>query len=283
MKLRSLFLVAADSQANIAKAAMLASDALVLDLQHVATGRARAAARSRVVDWIKGRRRAGLMVGVGAQASPCYMDDLLAVVPARPAALVLPKCSGRDALHALDHHLEAIEAAHGVARGSTKIVAVIDTYAAIQGVRYADAPARLVGLCLGADALGAQIGIAPRGQDGMYRAPLAQARTSLVIAAADAGVAAIDAPFPDPHDHKGLVRETRAAVEEGYAGKMCIYPSQVAPVTAAFTSSPERAEWARRVKRIFDAAPGSDAVTLDGTIVGRAQLSAAERILSAFE
>lgn len=282
MKLRSLLVVPGDSQSNIAKAAMLASDALVLDLQNVAE-KSRAGARLRAAEWMRGKRRRGLMVRINPQRSAHHFNDLVTIVPARPAAIVLPKCGGIEDVVMLDHHLEAIEAANDLPRGATKVLAVTETLGAVRASCYRGAPARLIGLCFGADELGAELGIAPRGPDGAYRAPLAQARAGLLIAAAEAGIAAIDAPFPDSADIEGLAREVRSAAEDGYTGKLCMHPSQVASVTAAFTSSAERAEWARRVKGAFDAAPDSEFLILDGKTIDRLRLCAAERILSAFE
>lgn len=282
MKLRSLLVVPGDSQSNIAKAAMLASDALILDLESPAAPK-KSAARTRAANWIRGKRRRGLMVRINPQASEHYFHDLVTIVPARPAAIVLPRCGGLSDLIMLDHHLEAIEAANNVPRGATKVLAVIETLGAARVTGYRDAPARLIGLCFGAEELGAELGVTPRGADGLYRVPLAQARAALLVAAAEAGVAAIDTPFPDAFDREGLAAEIQAAADDGFTGKLCIHPSQVAPVTAAFTSSPERAEWARQIKRAFAAAPDSAGLVLDGRPIDRAQLCAAERILSAFE
>jgi citrate lyase subunit beta/citryl-CoA lyase len=183
----------------------------------------------------------------------------------------------------LDHHLDAIETANALPRGATKVLAVAESLAAVRAACYRGAPSRLIGLCFGAEGLGAEFGVAPRGPDGSYRAPLLQARNDLLVAAAQAGVAAIDAPFPDSLDVEGLGREIHAAANDGFAGKICLHPSQVAAITAAFTASPERAEWARRIKRAFDAAPDRDVLTLDGSLIDRLQLGVAERILSAFE
>lgn len=283
MKLRSLLMVPGDSQSGIAKAAMLASDALILDLESPVAEKTRAVARVRVANWIRGKRRRGLMVRIHPQSSDHYFHDLVTIVPARPAAIVLPRCGGLDDLVMLDHHLEAMEAANDLPRGSTRVLAVVESFGASAVTGYRDAPARLIGLCFGAEELGAKLGIAPRGPDGAYRVPLAQARAALLIAAAEMGIAAIDTPFPDPFDSEGLAGEIRAAADDGFTGKMCIHPSQVAPVTAAFTSSPERAEWARQIRRAFAATADSADTVMDGKMIDRAQLCVAERILSAFE
>jgi citrate lyase subunit beta / citryl-CoA lyase len=286
MKLRSLFLVRGDSQSGIAKAAMLLSDALILDLYAVDGAKAKTAARNRIVGWIGGKRRRGLMVRIHAPGDEHYFEDLSRLVPARPAALVLPQWAETGSLAALDHHLAALEAANGQPRGGIKVLAAVETLAALESVERTDArnlPSRVIALCFGADEIGAELGLTPRGADGSYRAPLLQTRTRMLMAAAAGGLAAIDGPFHDPHDSKGLAREIRVAAEDGYAGKLCVLPAQVAPVTAAFTSSPEQAEWARRVTRLLEAEPDGRALRLDGKVIAPSQLHAARRILSAFE
>ena len=54
-----------------------------------------------------------------------------------------------------------------------------------------------------------------------------------------AGVLALDTPYPDPRDPAGLLRETMAAVADGFAGKLLIHGTQTA-ATGAITGTPPK-------------------------------------------
>jgi len=101
---------------------------------------------------------------------------------------------------------------------------------------------------------------------------VAHARAAMLVAAAAAGVPALDTPWPDPRDPEGLAREAACAAEDGFAGKLCIHPGQIEAVNAAFTPSAERLAWARRVRDGFAANPGAGVFALDGKMIDRPHL-----------
>ena len=110
---------------------------------------------------------------------------------------------------------------------------------------------------------------------------MAQARASVLLMAAAAGLPALDTPWPDPRDPAGLAREAGQAAADGFGGKLCIHPDQIEAVNAAFTPSPARLAWARRVQEGFAANPGAGVFALDGKMIDRPHLRLAERILAA--
>jgi len=65
------------------------------------------------------------------------------------------------------------------------------------------------------------------------------------------GLAPIDSRYVDFADSAGLVRLARQAAQEGFEGKMCIHPSQIAIVNAAFTPAAEQIEWAQRALELM--------------------------------
>jgi len=105
----------------------------------------------------------------------------------------------------------------------------------------------------------------------------------VLLMAAAAGLPAIDTPWPNPRDPAGLAREAAEAAADGFAGKLCIHPDQIAPVNAAFSPSAERVAWARRVRAGFAANPDAGVFALDGKMIDRPHLKLAERILAAVE
>ncbi len=293
-KLRNLLFAPGDSARKAEKALASEADGVILDLEDSVALPGKDAARALVAALLPAMPRPGVVVRVNPRGTPWYLADLAAVVPHRPAAVLLPKCTGPDDLLALDHHLEALEAAHGLPAGSVGVLALVtETAASLARMDYREAPARLVALCFGAEDLSADLGVAPRGgiapQGGIaprgpgqeYAAPVAAARAMTLLAAGAAGVAALDTPWPDPRDPAGLDAEARQAAADGFAGKLCIHPGQVAAVAAAFTPSTARVAWAERVREGFAAHPDAGVFALDGKMIDRPHLKLAERILAA--
>lgn len=282
MKLRTPLFAPGDSQRKAEKALASPADAVILDLEDSVAISGKNEARALTAGMLHGLARPGVVVRVNPPGTPWYLADLAAIVPGRPAAVMLPKCQSAADLVALDHHLEALEVAFDLPRGGILVLPII-TETAASVLRLADMAAccpRVVAFCFGAEDLSADLGISPRDAVGAYPAAVAHARASVLIAAGAAGLPAIDTPFPDPRDPDGLAREAAAAAADGFAGKLCIHPGQLAQVEAAFTPSEPRIAWARAVLAGFAANPGAGVFSLDGKMIDRPHLKLAERILS---
>jgi citrate lyase subunit beta/citryl-CoA lyase len=105
-------------------------------------------------------------------------------------------------------------------------------------------------------------------------------RDRLVLASRIANIAPpIDAPTP-AFDDPGAVRaDATLARQQGFAGKLCIHPSQVAIVNEAFSPSLEEIEWARTIMTAAQASGGA-AVAVNGKMVDRPVIDFAARILA---
>jgi citrate lyase subunit beta / citryl-CoA lyase len=283
MRLRSPLFAPGDSERKMTKAIASAADAIILDLEDSVAAPAKPTARAMVPEVVRAHPGRALIVRVNPRSTPWYLEDLAAIIPARPAAVMLPKCSGPDDLIALDHHLEVLEAAAGARVGSVGVVAIVtETAASVFTLgAYAGAASRLLAICFGAEDLSADLGISPRYPDGAYPAPVVLARAQVLVAAGALGVPAIDTPYPDHGDPIGLRREADAAAADGFAGKILIHPAQIDPVNAAFTPSAEQVRWAERVRDAFAANPDAGVFALDGKMIDRPHYKLAQRILAA--
>jgi len=282
MKMRSLLFAPGDSARKVEKALGSTADGVVLDLEDAVGPPAKDGARAALAAMLPGVSRVRVVVRVNARGTPWYLADLAALVPARPAAIMLPKCTGLGDLWALEHHLEALEAANGLPVGGIGVLALVtETAASMHGLDYRGAPRRLRALCFGAEDLSSDLGIGVRDDAGNFGAAVHHARGALLLAAAAAGLPALDTPFPDPRDPAGLEREAAAAARDGFAGKLCIHPAQVEPVNSIFTPSPERLRWAEAVQAAFAANPGAGVLSLEGKMIEPLHLRMAQRILAA--
>ncbi|MCC6717001.1 MAG: CoA ester lyase [Acetobacteraceae bacterium] len=285
MRLRSLLFAPGDAPRKIDKALDFGADGVILDLEDSVAAAAKDTARAQVAARLPSlAARGDIVVRINPRGTPWYLADLAAVVPGRPTAILLPKCTGPHDLAALDHHLEALETASGQAVGRIRLLALVtETAASLLAMPGPGAAGmgRVLAFCFGAEDLSSDLGIPPRLPDQSYPAAIAHARGAMLVAAAAAGVAALDTPWPDHRDPVGLAREAGVAAADGFAGKVCIHPDQVAPVNAAFTPDPAQVAWAEKVRDGFAANPNSGVFALDGKMIDRPHLRLAERILSA--
>jgi citrate lyase subunit beta/citryl-CoA lyase len=283
MRLRSPLFAPGDSERKMAKAIASAADAVILDLEDSVAAPAKPTARAMVPEMVRAHPGRDLIVRVNPRGTPWYLADLASVVPARPTAVMLPKCSGPDDLMTLDHHLEVLETAAGAPVGSIGVVAIVtETAGSVFTLgAYAGVASRLLAICFGAEDLSADLGINPRRPDGSYPAPVVLARAQVLVAAGALGIPAIDTPWPDHSDQIGLRREADAAAADGFAGKILIHPAQIEPVNAAFTPSEEQVRWAERVNAAFAANPDAGVFALDGKMIDRPHYKLARRVLEA--
>ncbi len=284
MRIRSLLFAPGDSARKIEKALGIGADGVILDLEDSVAAAAKDAARAQVGGLLPGlSARGDIVVRINPRGTPWYLADLAAVVPGRPDAILLPKCTGPADLAALDHHLEVLEVASGQEVGRIKVLALVtETAASLLAMpRAGDAGmGRVLAFCFGAEDLSSDLGIPPRLPDQSYPAAIAHARAAMLVAASAAGVAALDTPWPDHRDPVGLAKEAGVAAADGFAGKVAIHPDQVGPINAAFTPDPARVEWARKVRDGFAANPQAGVFALDGKMIDRPHLRLAERIIA---
>ncbi|WP_199087322.1 CoA ester lyase [Bosea sp. ASV33] len=278
--MRSLLFVPADSERKIAKAMAATADGLILDLEDAVAPDSKGTARRLAAETLSRSERPHVGVRVNAIDTPWYLADLLAIAPAKPAFIMLPKCAGAADVARLAHQLDLLEAQAGIAAGSIGILPLVtESAAAVLRCDFAGASPRLIGLCFAAEDLSTDLGIAPRSPAGRYRAPMLLARATVLMAAAAAGVPAVDTPYPVPADLDGLRRESADALADGFAGKLCIHPGQIDIVNEVFSPSAAEIDWAHKIVTAFEAAHGSGVISLDGKMVDRPHLERAHRLL----
>lgn len=281
MRLRTLLFAPGDSDRKVQKALGLRADAVIVDLEDSVAFSAKSDARAMTVA-VSTAHPDRLIVRINPRDTAWYLDDVAAIVAARPAALLLPKCGGPADLRRLSDQIDVLEAAAKLPAGRVGILALAtESAASLEDMSYGSVSPRLRALCFGAEDLSSDLGVTPRRPDGSYAGPVFAARNRVLVAAAAAGVPAIDTPWPDPLDLDGLRRECASAAADGFAGKLCIHPSQIGPVATAFTPTPDRLRWARAVQDLLADGQGAGVARLDGKMIDIAHLKLARRLLAA--
>lgn len=285
-KMRSWLFAPGDSGKKMGKAIASEADIALLDLEDSVTPANKPSARQMVAETLKAAENtARIWVRINPLDTHEAISDLTAVVPSRPGGVLLPKAQGAADITQLHHYLTALEAAQGIAQGSTQIAAIItETARAMYGTgEYGnDYPGRerLVGLSWGAEDLSSVLGAREqRGPDGEYTHVYEMARSLCLLAAVNTEVMPIETVQPEFRDLEALETRAKRCRAAGFRGMLAIHPAQIAPINAAFTPSKEEIAHARSVVRAFADNPGAGTIAIDGAMLDRPHLALAQRLL----
>jgi citrate lyase subunit beta / citryl-CoA lyase len=283
MKMRSWLFAPGDSD-KMGKALAGPADVVILDLEDAVATENKPLARTMVHDFLRANadQRPRIWVRINPLDGPHTLDDLVAVMPARPGGIMLPKVYGRQDVELLDHYLTAFEAAHGIERGATPVIVLVTetAEAMFHTGDYKGAP-RVVALTWGAEDLADSIGASSnRNPDGAYSFTYELARSLTVLGAATAGVAAIETIQGDFRDLEGLKARAEKVRRDGFSGMLAIHPAQVAVINAAFTPSADELAEAREIVALFAANPGAGTIGWKGGMLDRPHLSRAQALLA---
>jgi citrate lyase subunit beta/citryl-CoA lyase len=272
MARRSLLFSPGDRPEMMRKGPGSGADVVIFDLEDaVAPGR-KAEAREAVADVLSDPDfdpDCEVCVRVNADTTVADEDAKVALSDNPVDSVMLPKAeSAADA-----ETLADILAERDV---DAPLIAICESAAGVLGAEEIGAAAPVDALAFGAEDFSADVG-ATRTDEGTE---VLYAREHVVLAAAAAGIDAIDTLHTDIEDSEGLAEETAFALELGFDGKICIHPSQVPVVNEAFTPAAERVEWARRVLEAAETAEreGRGVFRVDGEMVDAPLIGRAERV-----
>ena len=272
-----LFVPALRAREWIPKALAAGADAVIVDLEDATAPDEKERARELVGSLdLGGYGDAPIFVRVNAAPPELRDADLEAAIASGAAGIVLPKVSGAE-------EIAQIVGDRLQPRGpGLALLFMLETARGVlRALEIAESDPALVGLAFGGEDLSAELGVSRTREPG----ELATARSLVALAAAAAGVAAIDTPWLDLADAEGAGREARAARQLGFSGKLVIHPSHVPAVNAAFTPDERESERARRIIEAFDAAvaQGTGIAKVDGRMIDRPVVVAARRVLAQAE
>jgi citrate lyase subunit beta / citryl-CoA lyase len=283
--MRSALFVPGDDERKLTKGLASGADALILDLEDsVAPARkahARALAAEFLLEGASLTNRPRLMVRVNPLEGGLTDLDLDAVMPGRPARVMLPKSRSGASVQHLGVKLAVREAQCNLAEGSTRIVAIATESAGalFAMASYRGCSLRLEGLAWGGEDLSADLGAeANRLADGSWSGPYLLARNLTLLAAVAAEVSPIDTVFTNFRDLKGLREEALAARRDGFTAKMAIHPAQVEIINEVFTPTPDALAKARAIIAAFAANPEAGVVAIEGEMFDRPHLLRAQRL-----
>ncbi|SFK33200.1 HpcH/HpaI aldolase/citrate lyase family protein [Lysobacter sp. cf310] len=279
--MRSKLFVPGTRPELFAKALAGEADALSFDLEDAVAPERKGDARAAVAQFVGCEALVTsaklTIVRVNAPDSPWFADDLAAVVKPGVDLLNLPKIETADALRDAVARVEAVEADNGV-EWPIGLLINIETPRALAAAAQIAAAAhpRVAGLQLGLGDL-----FESEGVDRRDRANVHAAMFALRMAAAQAGVFALDGAYPDLQDDEGYRAEAEMARRLGFLGKTCVHPRQIALANAAFAATEAELAAAQRIVDAAAQAPERGVFVVDGRMIDLPFLKRAQALLAA--
>jgi citrate lyase beta subunit len=278
---RSFLYVPGDSLRKIEKAAGSEADTIILDLEDGVAHSQKEVARATVGAALQqiGFGDRARLVRLNSVAHGQLEAEVAATLPGRPDGYVLPKVESPETLALVGALLAAAEPQVGLAQGSTRLFAMIETARGILHLpAIAAASQRLAGLIFGAEDFTADVGAerTPGGLELLY------ARSALVTAAAAFDLHAVDAVYLELENLAGLADECVAVRRLGFGGKTAVHLRQLAVINRCFTPTPGEIERAQRLVDAFTTheAAGTGVFVFEGKAVDMPVVLAARRLLA---
>lgn len=267
---RSLLFVPAVRPDRYPKALATGADAVCLDLEDGVGSGAKDHARSSAIALFAERTptRAEVSLRINDPTTDLGRRDLDEIMTAgvRPDALMLPKVSGPD-------DIRTVETILGADGDELPFIVQIETARGVAAaIEIGAASANVSALFFGAIDLSADIGCAVEWDSLLY------ARSRVVLAAAVAGVSALDSPCMDVPALESLREESARTRRLGFVGKAAIHPTQVSVIQEAFSPTDHEVAWARKIVRAYDANDGG-VLLVEGQLIERPVVRAAQRVL----
>ncbi len=276
---RSCLSVPARPPRKLEKAPELVADEVVLDLEDSVPPEQKEEARTAVAEALRRGRWASATVSVrvNGTSTPWFEEDVRAVARGgeRLDSVIVPKAESPGDLHWAETLLS--EAARAARRERPLgLQALIESAKGLRDVNeIAAASSRLEALILGPADMSVSLGFASPEEGPHWD----YVRGTLLVAARAAGLQAIDGPYLQIADTKGLRASARRAREFGFDGKWALHPDQIEPLNELFSPTSEEVA---RAQAILDALTGArdGAVMLDGEMIDEASRRRAEALLA---
>ncbi len=271
---RSVLYIPGAKGRALEKAAGLAADAIIFDLEDAVAVEEKANARALLAQALAetdyGPR--AKLLRINALDSDWGRADLDVLAGTRPEAILLPKVNAAADVAALADLLDARPET-----ADTRIWAMMETpLGALNALEIAQAP-RMAGFVLGTNDLAKDMGCRFRAD----RMPLMTALQMCLMAARVAGIVAVDGVYNAFKDDDGLRAECKQGRDMGFDGKSLIHPAQLAIANEVFAPTEAEIDLARRQIAAFDEAQarGEGVAVVDGRIVENLHIVTARQVL----
>lgn len=205
--------------------------------------------------------------------------DIEAMVLAGINVIRLPKTENAQDILDVEAEIRKVEEENGIEVGATKMMAAIESPGGVFNAReIAHSSDRLIGIAIGAEDYVTSMKT-KRSADGTE---LLFARSMILHAAREAGIAAIDTVYSDVNNEEGLRAEVEHIKQLGFDGKSVINPRQIPIVNDVYAPTENEIQKAKEIIwAIREAeAKGSGVIAVGGQMVDKPIVDRAERVIA---
>ena len=267
----SFLFVPATHSERLPKALASGADMVIADWEDAVAPADKETARAALLKaaaTLDDAQRARLLVRINAEGTPWFADDLQALAQLTALGLagaVVPKAESAQTLQTVAQ----------AAGSRAALVALVESVAGLAAIDMLASAPQVARLAFGHLDFQVDAGMAC----GPDEAELLPMRMAVVLAARRAGMAApIDGVTVDTKNPERMSLDAARARRMGFGGKLCIHPTQVAVLHAAFDPDEAAVAQARRVQQALQDAGGGVCV-LDGRMVDAPVLAQARQTL----
>ena len=280
---RSMLFVPGNNPGMIRDAHIYGSDSIMFDLEDSVSINEKDAARFLVYNALSNLKYGNkeLVVRINDLSSGLGIQDLEAIVRAKPDVIRLPKTECAQDVIDCEREIERIEREAGIPVGTTGMRAAIESgRGVLNAMEIALSSKRLLGIALGAEDYVTDLKTVR--SDGTE---LFFARCMILNAARAAGIDAIDTVYSDVNNEEGFVKEARLIRQLGFDGKSVINPRQIPPLHQVFMPSEKDLTKARAVIEAAEEAErrGSGVISLNGKMIDKPIVTRARYLLDLAE
>ena len=280
---RSMLFVPGNNPGMIRDAHIYGSDSIMFDLEDSVSINEKDAARFLVYNALSNLKYGNkeLVVRINDLSSGLGIQDLEAIVRAKPDVIRLPKTECAQDVIDCEREIERIEREAGIPVGTTGMMAAIESgRGVLNAMEIALSSKRLIGIALGAEDYVTDLKTVR--SDGTE---LFFARCMILNAARAAGIDAIDTVYSDVNNEEGFIKEARPIRQLGFDGKSVINPRQIPPLHQVFMPSEKDLTKARAVIEAAEEAErrGSGVISLNGKMIDKPIVTRARYLLDLAE
>jgi citrate lyase subunit beta/citryl-CoA lyase len=276
---RSLVFVPGNNSRFLEKAKSLLADIVCFDLEDSVPDKEKKKARVLIKNTLKQRRKytPDVFVRTNSPESGLVEADLKEIVQKGIDGIVIPKVNSAKELEKIEKTISSLEKKRRI-KGIRLMPSIESALGIVNCYEIASSSKRVDALVFGIFDLLNDMGIEytkgnPRGAKySRYKVP---------VAAAAAGVAAIDGIWQDLKDKSGFTKDCEVGKSLGYVGKSVIHPDQIKTVHKIFYPSKPEIVWAKKVCSVYEKSrkKGKGATVVDGKMIDEVHYKRAKALL----
>jgi len=267
---RTMLFIPGDNPGMIQNADVFGADSVIIDLEDAVGATEKDSSRLLVRNALANLDLGNVetVVRINGMDTEEGALDIKALLLARPDGIMVPKAT-----------VEYMETVHEMIKDTeiTLFPIIEGAYSLETVTDIIKSSDRIKGLLFGAEDFTADMGI-KRTKEG---SEIFYARNRIAAACKAFGLDAIDTPFTDTNDEKGLERDTLVGKSLGMTGKAAINPRQIESINSVYSPSGEEIDEATRIINAAQKAAreGKGVISLDGKMIDAPIISRAEKVV----